>query len=186
MTNFLGLGLLLLLVPPFQMKGLNRVPTPQRQYWTAQSKIMGAFAVMNFVAMLLIFFFVPETAGTVLDPNQGKLNSMSLEELNYVFGERTMRYARYQVEVMLPWLCQKARWILCRVFTNRWHNPDPPIAAWMWVRPEELNENGNVSDRTEVGEAESEKDTGSVVQVEDTDREARLRTSRTAEISLHD
>ena len=181
MMNFLGLGLLLLLVPPFQMRGLGGTAAPNTPYWTAQSRIMGAFAVLNLVAFLLIFLFVPETAGTVIDPKHGKLNSMSLEELNYIFGETTTRHARYQIKEMLPWHFQKIRWIVCHLFTSKWHDPEPPAAPWMWVEVQGSTEGGNTTGGTEMADANGNKEEASTAFVEDVANEPRRRTCGTVD-----
>ena len=55
---------------------------------------VGAFAcyaAFNFVALILIFFLVPET------------KQKTLEELDYVFAVPTSRFAKYQVTEALPW-----------------------------------------------------------------------------------
>lgn len=58
------------------------------------------FAILNIVALVLVFLFVPETAGAVIanDPasEDGSLIAMSLEELNYIFAIPTSRHIKYQ------------------------------------------------------------------------------------------
>jgi len=51
----------------------------------------GVYAGFNFVALVLIFFLVPET------------KQKTLEELDYVFAVPMRRFARYQVVEALPW-----------------------------------------------------------------------------------
>ena len=51
----------------------------------------GCYAGFNFVALILIFFFVPET------------KKKTLEELDYVFAVPTHKFAKYQVTQVLPW-----------------------------------------------------------------------------------
>lgn len=63
----------------------------------------GAFAFyagLNIIALVLIFFFVPET------------KQRSLEELDYVFGVPTRTHAKYQLTEVLPWWVR--RYILLR------------------------------------------------------------------------
>lgn len=63
----------------------------------------GAFAFyagLNIIALLLIFFFLPET------------KQRSLEELDYVFGVPTRTHAKYQLTQVLP--CWIKRYILMR------------------------------------------------------------------------
>lgn len=88
-TNLLGAGLLALFVPVLTAK-LGHLP------------LLGIFAALNVFAFILVFLFVPETAGAVIanDPANadGRLTAMSLEELNYVFGIKTERHMEYQCE----------------------------------------------------------------------------------------
>jgi hypothetical protein len=53
--------------------------------------------------LILIFFLVPETAGATLGTEEGNLNYISLEELNYIFGVRTRKHIEYQVKKVVPW-----------------------------------------------------------------------------------
>lgn len=101
--------------------------------------MLGSFAALNAIAFVLCFFFVPETAGTVINPKQGKINSMSLEELNYIFGVKTLRHARYQITEMGPWILLKLRSALFGPFLARGRDGrevrDPKI-LWRWVEHE--------------------------------------------------
>ncbi|KAF2173431.1 hypothetical protein M409DRAFT_61842 [Zasmidium cellare ATCC 36951] len=60
----------------------------------------GFYGGLNTLALVLIFFFVPET------------KQRSLEELEYVFEISTSRHAAFQVQEQLPWWFR--RWILRR------------------------------------------------------------------------
>lgn len=60
----------------------------------------GFYAALNVVALLLIFFFLPETS------------RRSLEELDYVFGVPTRVHAAYQGDKVLPWWLR--RYVLMR------------------------------------------------------------------------
>lgn len=51
----------------------------------------GFYAALNVVALVLIFFFLPETS------------KRTLEELDYVFGVPTTTHAKYQGGKVLPW-----------------------------------------------------------------------------------
>lgn len=55
----------------------------------------GFYAGLNVTAFVLIFFFLPETAG------------LQLEELDYVFGVPTAQHAGYQLHTWLPWFCKR-------------------------------------------------------------------------------
>ncbi|KAL2144384.1 hypothetical protein VTI28DRAFT_9208 [Corynascus sepedonium] len=63
--------------------------------------VVGAFGVyagFNVVALIMIFFVVPET------------KQRTLEELDYVFAVPTRKFAKYQVTEALPWFIK--RWVL--------------------------------------------------------------------------
>ncbi|UNI20180.1 hypothetical protein JDV02_006296 [Purpureocillium takamizusanense] len=69
----------------------------------AQLGVRGAFglyAMLNILALVMIFLAVPET------------KQRTLEELDYIFGVPTRVFARYQVTKALPWWCK--RWLLFR------------------------------------------------------------------------
>lgn len=60
--------------------------------------VVGAFCLyagFNGVALVMIFFWVPET------------KQRTLEELDYVFAVPTGTFARYQLNTWLPWFCKK-------------------------------------------------------------------------------
>ncbi|KAL2186097.1 hypothetical protein L209DRAFT_754662 [Thermothelomyces heterothallicus CBS 203.75] len=62
--------------------------------------VVGAFGVyagFNVVALLMIFFFVPET------------KQRTLEELDYVFAVPTRKFGKYQLTEALPWFIK--RWV---------------------------------------------------------------------------
>ncbi|KAK4175773.1 putative arabinose-proton symporter [Triangularia setosa] len=60
----------------------------------------GCYAGFNAVAMIMIFFWVPET------------KQKTLEELDYVFAVPTKKFAGYQVKHVFPWWFK--RWVLWR------------------------------------------------------------------------
>ncbi|KAK0625407.1 hypothetical protein B0T17DRAFT_272539 [Bombardia bombarda] len=60
----------------------------------------GCYAGFNFVALIMIFFLVPET------------KQRTLEELDYVFAVPTHKFASYQLTQALPWWFK--RWVLWR------------------------------------------------------------------------
>src|SRR5690606_4192365 len=62
--------------------------------------VLGAFGVyagFNVFALIMIFFFVPET------------KQRTLEELDYVFAVPSRKFAEYQVTKFVPWFIK--RWI---------------------------------------------------------------------------
>jgi len=91
-TNLFGAGLLALFVPALT----NSVGHPG---------LLGIFAALNVVAFVLVFFFVRETAGAAVGGHDfGTMVSVSLEELNYIFGVSTRKHAIYQWRTVLPWV----------------------------------------------------------------------------------
>ncbi|KAF2459022.1 major facilitator superfamily domain-containing protein [Lineolata rhizophorae] len=86
-VNLFGAGVLALIVP-LLTSALGHI------------LIFCIFAILNAVAFFLIFFFVRETAGAVLGgtPEEGSINYVSLEELNYIFGVSTKMHSAFQIE----------------------------------------------------------------------------------------
>jgi MFS family permease len=60
----------------------------------------GFYAGMNVLALIMIFFWVPET------------KERTLEELDYIFAVPVRTFAKYQVGTALPWWFK--RWVLFR------------------------------------------------------------------------
>lgn len=127
------IALLGLLVPHVQLTGDSSFRRPENNA-DAQCILLGAFAVLNFVALILMWALVRETAGSVINAKEGKINSMSLEELNYIFGVRTMRHIRYHATVMLRWRFLWWRWAIFHLFTNYFERPDDPERVWQWEK----------------------------------------------------
>ena len=81
----------------------------------------GLYAGFNFVALVMIFFWVPET------------KQRTLEELDYVFAVPTSRFARYQLTETLPWFVK--RWVLWQRKAER-----KPLYQFEEVKKEERRE----------------------------------------------
>lgn len=94
---------------------------------------------------------VRETAGSVINSREGRINAMSLEELNYIFGVRTMRHLRYHLTVMLRWRFQKARWYLFHLFTDRFAKPDDPERVWVWEKAKDVSSSDDESNESKGG-----------------------------------
>lgn len=93
----------------------------------------GLYAGFNFVALIMIFFWVPET------------KQRTLEELDYVFALPTSRFAKYQLTKALPWFFK--RWVLFQrdaklepLYTS--DEPSAPAAAEQAPAPDGGAENG--------------------------------------------
>lgn len=112
-TNLFGAGLLALFVPALT----NAV---------GHAGLLGIFAGLNVLAFVLVFFFVRETAGAAIGGRgQGSMMSVSLEELNYIFGVSTKQHAVYQWRTVLPWA-----W---RYYVLRDKTWDQPEKLYTWA-----------------------------------------------------
>jgi len=144
-VNLFGAGVLTLFVPSLtkSLQNLNG---------NGQSSLLGIFVGLNVLSLLLIFFFVPETAGATLGKGEGGLNSISLEELNYIFGVSTLDHIKYQLRHMVPWALDRLSWRIVHPFSQKSPDSDgPPEVLYTWVnvrnarREEERRQEGAVS-----------------------------------------
>ena len=127
-SNLFGAGILTLFVPSLtKALGNNHNQDP-----AGQSRTLAIFAGLNIFALILIFFFVPETAGATLGNEEGSLNYISLEELNYIFGVRTRKHMAYQVKTVVPWAW---KYYIRRREEDR--RQDSPEQLYNWVRSQE-------------------------------------------------
>ena len=122
--NLFGAGLLTLFVPELTTALSNH-------NGNGQSSLLGVFVGFNVLAFLLIFFFMPETAGATLGKEEGSLNYILLEELNYIFGVSTTQHIAYQLKHVVPWVCRRLRWRLLHPFTPS--SEDEPEKLYVWV-----------------------------------------------------
>ncbi|KAF2187274.1 MFS general substrate transporter [Zopfia rhizophila CBS 207.26] len=127
-VNLFGAGLLTLFVPTVSDA-------------IGQSRLLGIFAGLNVLSFILIFFLVPETAGATLGKEEGSLNYISLEELNYIFGVSTKKHVRYQVQRVLPWAGRWIKWFVQRrlLFRGDAREPDELEELYTWVSVRNLN-----------------------------------------------
>ena len=125
-VNLFGAGVLTLFVPELTtaLQNLNG---------NGQSSLLGIFVVLNVLSLLLIFFFVPETAGATLGKKDGSLSYISLEELNYIFGVSTLKHISYQLKHMVPWILCRLRWRLAHPFSLIRHIPMIHRRSYDWV-----------------------------------------------------
>lgn len=176
-VNLSALGLLSFVVPFVQVPG-----SVKSSYTTAQCILLAAFSVLNVIAGILCFFFVPETAGTVISRKQGKINSMSLEELNYIFGVKTLRHASYQLRHCAPYALKRILYIICQIFTSKVKNPTEPEVLWAWARLKDNEKAANDSAEDVESVHESEKRSGRATEVEDNEEHQRERRSHVADL----
>lgn len=109
-------------------------------------RLLAIFIGFNILAVVLIFLFVPETAGVVVRKEDGHLNYMKLEDLNYIFSESTSKHVSYQVGQMLPYAVKMVRWWMCGWFLNDVHAPVKPKEMWVWA-----DRSRNVADAHSTG-----------------------------------
>lgn len=77
----------------------------------------GVYAGFNFVALVMIFFWVPET------------KQRTLEELDYVFAVPTRRFAAYQLTKALPWWVRRYLLFQRHAVLEPLYTFDQPAAA---------------------------------------------------------
>ncbi|KAL1591512.1 hypothetical protein SLS60_011904 [Paraconiothyrium brasiliense] len=144
-ANLFGCGIIALVVPQLTI-ALDPNPSAASQTTnlkTGESRLLGIFTCLNVVALILIFFFVPETAVAItgVDDAQG-LNYISLEELNYIFSASTRQHVAYQMTVMVTWARQMVKWkwktYVLRMGAKAGERPDGPEPLFTWIQAEEL------------------------------------------------
>ncbi|OAL55009.1 MFS general substrate transporter [Pyrenochaeta sp. DS3sAY3a] len=155
-TNLFGAGVLALVVPQLT-QALASQPLEDESSRTGESRLLGIFTGLNVVALTLIFFFVPETAGATLGVSETQgLNYISLEELNYIFNVKTAKHIRYQIGEIVPWAWKVFVWKIRRyILRNKVEQrPDDPDQLYTWVIIQQLNEASDEST------GQSERDAG--------------------------
>ncbi len=112
---------------PFLLKALGTVGA------------FGLYAGFNFVALIMIFFWVPET------------KQRTLEELDYVFAVPTWQFGKYQLTVALPWWIK--RWVFWQRGTEL-----KPLYRFDQEKRKEAKEvkNGSGKTASEEGEKKTE------------------------------
>ena len=103
-SNFLGAGLLTMFVPILTAK-------------LGHAWLLGIFAVLNAAAFILVFFLVPETAAAAVERKEGSMNSVQLEQLNYIFGVTPGRHAWFQLTTLPPFLVKYVSWAIVYTWT---------------------------------------------------------------------
>lgn len=79
--------------------------------------LLGFFAGMNFVALILVFFIAEET------------RMFSLEELDEVYNQKKSKFAKYQLSEMLPYFVK--RYLFFQSGTK------PPLRYDEWIAREQ-------------------------------------------------
>ena len=154
-------GLLTLFIPQAQVASHGPSEDVQRAWDKNQQRLLGAFVGCNIVALLLIFFLVPETAGASVSKEHGKLNYMSLEELNYIFGVPTPKHIQYQLRHVVPWAMETVRYRFDRLRRKKGEGVEKPYIEkmyyWVAVKEAESSESQERASTTEeTKEAEPE------------------------------
>ncbi|KAL6719777.1 hypothetical protein ACLMJK_001698 [Lecanora helva] len=84
-VTFFGAGILALVVP-------------QLIHAIGQTALLGLFAGLDAIALFLVWLLVPGT--------EQQVSSITMEEMNYVFGVATRTHVHYQVHEVAPWFFQ--------------------------------------------------------------------------------
>jgi len=132
----------------------------QKDWDKNQERLLGAFVGCNVIAVILIFLLVPETAGASVNKEHGKLNYMSLEELNYIFGVPTAKHIRYQFQHVLPWAGSMVRYRVLRLMKRK---ADRPYIEKMyyWVAVKDAESSGSdEAEKSNEGGQEHREDVG--------------------------
>ncbi len=162
-------GLLTLLVPQAQVASHD-------EWDKNQERLLGAFVACNVVALLLIFFFVPETAGASVSKEHGKLNYMSLEELNYIFGVPTAKHINYQIRHVLPWAVDMVKYSVGRL-RKRMGKGDRPYIEKMyyWVAVKDAEDKGDEEGTSSIeeGKEPAQEHREEIEEVKDREQEHR-------------
>ncbi|KAF2097983.1 general substrate transporter, partial [Rhizodiscina lignyota] len=156
-VNLTGAGVLALVVPRLTQVLSDDSSTHYNpnDYNVGQSRLLAVFTGLNVLALILIFFFVPETAGASLGLDESNtLRYISLEELNWIFSVRTRKHIDYQLRYMIPWAWKILIWkwrhyVLRKREETR---PDDPEEPYIWVVNEQIEE---LNEEREEGAAES-------------------------------
>ncbi|CAF9936140.1 MAG: hypothetical protein HETSPECPRED_010028 [Heterodermia speciosa] len=77
--------------------GILAITVPLLIHAIGQTAVLGIFAALNSLALLLVWLFVPGTERHIV----------TMEEMNYVFGVATRKHMRYQRDEVGPWFWQK-------------------------------------------------------------------------------
>lgn len=153
-TSLTSPGVLALFVPQLQLSLSPSTTTDLAHLKTGESRLLGIFTCLNVIALILIFFFVPESAVAFrgVEDAQG-LNYISLEELNYIFNASTRQHIEYQIKYMVPWGMEMFKWkwkhYLLRKGQTR---PDDPHPLFTWIQAEELNDSNERFEESTVQE----------------------------------
>lgn len=76
---------------------------------------------------------MPETAGATLGKEEGSLNYISLEELNYIFGVPTLKMIQYHLQVV-KWALEVTKWALYHFILRRVvKKPQDLHVLYTWV-----------------------------------------------------
>ena len=114
-VNLFGAGVLTLIYPTLTIA-------------MGHAGLLGLFAAFNAIAFVLVFLYVRETSGAAIGSADGSMNSVSLEELNYIFGVPTKMHKKYQRTKVLPWVWRNlGSLILLR-------SVEPPEKCYSWAQ----------------------------------------------------
>ena len=77
----------------FMGAGILALTVPQLIHAIGQPALLGFFAGLDGIALVLVWLFVPGTERQIT----------TMEEMNWVFGVRMRRHVQYQLHEVAPW-----------------------------------------------------------------------------------
>ena len=113
--------------------GILALTVPQLIHAVGQTALLGLFAGLDFIALVLVWLFVPGTERHIA----------TMEEMNYVFGVSTRTHKDYQLQKVAPW------WYNCYIRRRDVKEP-PPLYRWARLR-DRTARNGSASAGTNGG-----------------------------------
>ena len=73
--------------------GILALTVPELIHAIGQPALLGLFAGLDAIALLLVWLFVPGTERQII----------TMEEMNYVFGVKLGQHVQYQIHEVAPW-----------------------------------------------------------------------------------
>ena len=94
-----------------------------------------------------------------MSKEHGKLNYMSLEELNYIFGVPTAKHIQYQLRHVLPWALAMVKYRIGRLRRRKGEDVEKPYIEKMyyWVAVKDA-ESSESQERTSTAGESKEAD----------------------------
>lgn len=91
--RLLILGILTLLVPQAQVTR-DEARIGDHAWQMVQVRLLAVFTALNVISFVLIFCLVPDTSGATVGRMEGRIDYMSLEDLNFIFMQKTRKHVK--------------------------------------------------------------------------------------------